>query len=56
MNTVLLCGLDSVSSRYCLRVCCCQYENEPSASIKDGECYDMLSKFQLLKKDSFPWI
>jgi hypothetical protein len=33
----------------------CEHDNEPLASIKDGECIDKLSDYQLLKKDSVPW-
>jgi hypothetical protein len=31
---------------------CC---NKPFGSIKDGECSDKLSDYQLLKEDSDPW-
>jgi hypothetical protein len=33
----------------------CEYGNEPSGSIKDGEFLDYLSNYNLLKKDSAPW-
>jgi hypothetical protein len=33
----------------------CELDNEPSASIKDGEFIDYLSEYQLLKKESAPW-
>lgn len=32
----------------------CEHSSEPSGSIKDGNFYDEVSNFQLLK-DSVPW-
>ena len=33
----------------------CKCGNEPSGSIKCGECLEYLRTGQLLKKDSAPW-
>ena len=33
----------------------CDCGNEPSGSIKCGECLDWLQTGRLLKKDSAPW-
>jgi hypothetical protein len=30
-------------------------DNEPSASIKSGEFFDQLERYQLFKKSSAPW-
>jgi hypothetical protein len=32
----------------------CEHSNEPSGSIKDGECLDSLSDYHLLKDASVP--
>jgi hypothetical protein len=33
----------------------CEHGDEPSGYIKGGEFGDLLSDYQLLKKDSAPW-
>jgi hypothetical protein len=44
------CGLHSFG----LVMNSCEHGNEPSGSIKDGEFFDYLCDYQLLKKDSAP--
>jgi hypothetical protein len=34
----------------------CEYGNEPSGSTKDREFLRQLSGYQILKKDSAPWV
>jgi hypothetical protein len=33
----------------------CEHGNEPSGSVKDGECFDQMSQYQLFKEYSAPW-
>jgi hypothetical protein len=34
---------------------CCEHGNEPSLPVRDGEIFDLLRNYMLLKKDSTPW-
>jgi hypothetical protein len=44
------CGLDSTRSGYGPVAGCCEHGNEPSRTVKGGECLDRLRVHQLLKK------
>jgi hypothetical protein len=48
------CGLNSSGSEQGPVASSCEHGNEPSASIKDGEFFDYLSKYKLFKKDRAP--
>jgi len=50
------CGMDSAGSGQGSASGICEHGNEPSGSIKGGECRDSLSDYQLLKKYCVPWI
>jgi hypothetical protein len=49
------CGLNSAGSEQGSVAACYEHGNEPSGSIKGKECFDQLSDYWLLKKDSSPW-
>jgi hypothetical protein len=34
----------------------CEHGCEPSGSVKDGEIYDKVNDYQLIKKDSCPMV
>jgi hypothetical protein len=49
------CGLDSSASRQ-RQACSCERNNKPSGSKKDEKFLEQLNDYQLLKKESGPWM